>query len=277
MEKSSIRYRKIECKSLLNKSGLSDYAINCYSGCGHGCIYCYARFVTRYTHPREDWGSFVDIKENAPQVLARDVKRKPVGNVILSSVCDGWQPIEKDTLLTRQCLEILLHYRYTVSTLTKNTLAGRDLDIMADGDVDFGVTVTTLDEKLAGIIEPGASTPQERLDLLQTAKDKGIKTYAFIGPLLPLISDSEENINALLKAVRDIGVDSFLVDKLNLRYGVWPALTKFLRQYHPDLMDEYRKIYFDAATKTAYFEGFRIKVSAVARKLGLDDRMTLCT
>jgi len=218
----------------------------------------------------------VDIKVNAPQVLAREVKRKPVGQVMLSSVCDGWQPAEKSCLLTRQCLEILLHYQYRVSVLTKNALAGRDLDLLASGDVEFGVTVTTLDPHLAGTIEPGASPPQARLELLQAAKSKGIRTYAFIGPLLPFLSDNEQNVTSLLKAVKDIGVDYFYLDKLNLRYGVWPALLKLLREHYPALIPEYRKIFFEEAAKAAYSAGLSSSVIAIARKLGMEDKLTLC-
>lgn len=273
MNVSGIKYQKIECKSLLNKSGISDYAINCYSGCGHCCIYCYARFATRFTHPREDWGTFVDIKENAPQVLAREVKRKPVGRVILSSVCDAWQPVEKSCQLTRQCLEILLRYRYPVSALTKSALAGRDFDLMASGNVEFGVTITTLDTKIARLIEPGASTPQARLELLQTAKNKGLKIYAFIGPLLPFLTDNEQNVNTLLKSIKEIGVDYFYLDKLNLRYGVWPALTKFLREHYPSLLPEYRKIYFENAAKAAYLTSLSSTVNVAVKKLGLDNKI----
>jgi DNA repair photolyase len=276
MNTSGIKYNQVECKSLLNKSGLSDYAVNCYSGCGHGCVYCYARFATRFSHPREDWGSFVDIKMNAPQVLAREVKRKPAGHVMISSVCDAWQPAEKSCRLTRQCLEILLHYRHRVSTLTKSTLAGRDLDLLASGDTEFGVTITTLDPKLAGIIEPGASSPEARLELLQSAKSKGINTYAFLGPLLPFLSDTEQNITALLKAVKDVRVDYFYLDKLNLRYGVWPALLKLLHRHYPALIPEYRKIFFQASAKAAYIDSLLSSTNAIARKLGMDDKMTLC-
>ena len=88
------RRREIECKSVLNKSGLADYAVNCYAGCEHGCVYCYARFATRFSHPGETWGGFVDARINAPQILAREIKRKRVGQVFMSSVCDGWQPAE---------------------------------------------------------------------------------------------------------------------------------------------------------------------------------------
>ena len=277
MDKSAVKYNKVEAKSILNKSGISDYAVNCYSGCAHGCVYCYARFATRFAHPRQDWGSFVDIKTNAPLVLAREVKRRRVGQVMLSSVCDAWQPAEKNALLTRQCLEILLRYQYPVRALTKNALAGRDLDLLASGrDVHLGVTLTTLDPKLAGIIEPGASSPQERLALLQSAKSTGIKTYAFLGPLMPFLSDTEENITALLKAVKDAGVDYFYLDKLNLRYGVWPALLKLLQKHYPDLIPEYRKIFFQDAAKMAYMDRLSTTASALTRKMGMEDKITLC-
>jgi DNA repair photolyase len=273
MDTIAVNYRQVECKSLLNKSGISDYAVNCYTGCAHGCVYCYARFVTRYGHPREGWGSFVDIKMNAPQVLAREVKRKKAGQVMLSTVCDAWQPAEKSTLLTRQCLEILLHYRFKVGTLTKNALAGRDFDIMKTGDVDFGVTVTTLDPKLAAIIEPGASTPEARLEVLQAAKSKGIKTYAFLGPLMPFLSDTEENIPALLKAVKDAGADHFFIDKLNLRYGVWPDLLKLLQKHYPTLLPEYRKVLYENEAKAEYLANLSSRIHTISARLGMDDKM----
>jgi DNA repair photolyase len=276
LDTNTTRYTTVECKSVLNKSGLADYAVNCYTGCAHGCVYCYARFASRFTHPRESWGSFVDIKANAPQVLAREAKRKPVGRVMLSSVCDAWQPAEKECLLTRQCLEILLRYRYEISVLTKNALAGRDLDLLASGNVDFGVTVTTLDPQLARVIEPGASPPAERLNLLQAAKTKGMRTYAFIGPLLPVLSDSEENITSLLNAIKDVGVDYFYVDKLNLRYGVWPALLKLLREHYPALVNDYRKIFFEDNAKVIYSDSLISRASRIAIQLGIADRMTLC-
>jgi DNA repair photolyase len=273
MDTIRANYRRVECKSLLNKSGLSDYAVNCYSGCGHACVYCYARFVTRFTHPHEDWGAFVDVKENAPEILAREVKRKPAGHVMLSSVCDAWQPVEKTTLLTRRCLELLVQYRFPVSALTKNALAARDLDLLKQGGGELGVTVTTLDAGLARLIEPGASTPEKRLEVLQEAKSKGIKTYAFIGPLMPFLSDMEENITGLLKAIKDVGTDYFYVDKLNLRYGVWPALLKLLKDHYPALLPDYRKTFFEQEVKEAYKERLSHTVNTIAAKLGVADKM----
>jgi len=273
MDTIGVNYRRAVCKSLLNKSGLSDYAVNCYSGCAHGCVYCYARFVTRYTHPHEDWGAFVDIKENAPEVLAKEVKRKKAGHVILSSVCDAWQPVEEKALLTRRCLELLTHYRFSVSALTKNALATRDLDLLKLGGGELGITVTTLDANLARLIEPGASPPEKRLEVLEASKSKGIKIYAFIGPLLPFLSDTEVNITGLIKAVKDIGVDHFYVDKLNLRYGVWLALLKLLKEHYPALLPEYRKIFFEQEAKEAYKDRLSQTVNNIAEKLEMGGKM----
>ena len=273
---ATVSYRKVECKSLLNKSSIEDYAVNCYTGCSHGCVYCYARFVTRFTHPHEPWGGFVDIKENAVQVLAKEVKRRRVGNVMLSSVCDAWQPVESKALLTRQCIELLVQHRFPIRSLTKSALAARDLDLLKLGDVEFGATITTLDPNLAKLFEPGASPPQARLELLQTAKSKGLKTYAFLGPLVPFLSDTERNITGLLKAVKEIGVDYFYIDKLNMRYGVWQDLLKLLKEHYPTLIPEYRKIFFDEATKTAYADKLSESALTLAGKFGMADKMQLC-
>lgn len=269
---------KIECKSVLNKSGLADYAVNCYAGCEHGCYYCYARFATRFSHPSEQWGSFVDVKINAPQILAREVKRRRVGRVFISSVCDGWQPREASYLLTRRCLEILLHYRYQLTTLTKSSLAGRDLDLLASSkdEVEFGVTITTLDERLRRLIEPRSSPSAERLNLLQEAKRRGIKTYAFLGPLLPYLSDTEANLKSLLLAVKDVGVDYFYVDQLNRRFGVWQSLKSMLQEHFPDLIEVYHRLLFEENARREYSERLISSVNFLARRQGLDDKMRLC-
>jgi DNA repair photolyase len=270
--------RETECKSVLNKSGLADYAVNCYGGCGHGCVYCYARFATRYSHPGEPWGSFVDVRVNAPVVLARELKRKKPGQVFMSSVCDAWQPAEEHYGLSRQCLEMLLRCRFAVSILTKSALAMRDLDIMSlpGAYISLGVTMTTFDEGLRRVIEPGSSPTAERLELLQEAARKGIRTYAFLGPLLPRLSDTEENIDALLRAVKEVGVEHFYVDRLNRRFGVWQALRGTFREYAPELIEVYRRLFFDEAASHEYYWRLGAAVRRLAAGLGLQDKMRLC-
>src|SRR4030043_1274066 len=265
------RVAEVECKSVLNKSGLADYAVNCYAGCEHGCCYCYARFATRFSHPGESWGSFVDVKVNAPQILSREVSRKRMGRVFVSSVCDGWQPSEAKYFLTRQCLEILLNHGYSITTLTKNVLAGRDLDLLAlEAGVEFGVTITTLDENLRRLVEPSSSSSDGRLGLLQEAKGKGITTYVFLGPLLPYLSDTEANLILLLKAGKEVDADYFYVDRLNPRFGLWPPLKSLLEEHFPDLITEYQQILFDELIRIKYSERLISKVSHLSRQQGLD-------
>src|SRR3990170_3901369 len=102
--------KEVRAKTILSKSKVSDYTINPYIGCEHGCTYCYARFMKRYTGHREPWGRFVDVKINAVSLLQGEIRRKRAGKVWISGVCDPYQPIEKEYELTKGCLEVLLRH-----------------------------------------------------------------------------------------------------------------------------------------------------------------------
>lgn len=262
---------------MLNRSGLADYAVNCYAGCEHRCVYCYARYVTRFAHPGETWGTFVDVKINAPQVLARELGRGRTGRVFISSVCDGWQPAEAQYGLTRQCLEMLLKHGYSVSILTKSSLVRRDFDLLAGRQrVSFGTTITTLNGSLYRFIEPRASLPPARLAVLEEAKSKGLRTHAFLGPLMPYLSDNEESLLPLLRAVKEVGVDYFYVDQLNRRFGLWSALKKLFAEHFPELIPAYQRLFFDESARENYARRLALTVRGAARKLGLEDKLTLC-
>ncbi|UCC67184.1 MAG: radical SAM protein, partial [Armatimonadota bacterium] len=194
--------REIECKSILSNTGLpADYAINCYVGCEHACWYCYARYMKRFTGHREAWGAFVDVRRNAPEVLAREIRRKPRGSVMLSSVCDGWQRLEDKYGVSGECVKMLAEHGWPVSVLTKSALVARVLPALEGKPADLGVTVTTFDEKLRRVIEPLASPTAERLAALEEAAGRGIRVWAFLGPFLPMLTDTEGNLEALFAAV----------------------------------------------------------------------------
>jgi DNA repair photolyase len=254
----ALMIEEIECKSILNRSGLSDYALNPYLGCEHGCRYCYGRFMMRYTRHREPWGRFVDVKMNAPRVLMKQVKRSRIGRVFISSVCDGWQPLEGKYGITRECVEILLAYGFPITILTKSALASRDLDLFKGRrEVELGATLTALDEGLRRIFEPRGSSSEERLFLLKQAKEKGITTYAFLGPIMPYLCDTEENLGGLIAAFQNVGVDWIYLDLLNPRPGVWASLYPVLREHYPHLVPLYREILFNQRERSQY--GFRLR------------------
>jgi DNA repair photolyase len=268
--------RETVCKSILNRSGLSDYSLNCYTGCTHACVYCYARFMQRFHPHDEPWGAFVDVKVNAVEVLKRQLRRAEPGTVFVSSACDGWQPVEAEWRLTRRCCELLLEHGFQVHVLTKSALVLRDLDVFAGHPASIGITLTTLDERLRELWEPGTASVRERLAIITVARDAGLQTSIMFGPLLPFLSDSQAAIDALLERAADLGIDRIWVDALNPRPRVWPAVAELLRANFPELLLPYRKILFDGSSRTQYVQELRARVDDAARRKSLTDRVAAC-
>jgi DNA repair photolyase len=206
--------REIHAKTILSKSKVSNYSINPYIGCEYGCTYCYARFMKRYSGHKEKWGEFVDVKINAPALLKLEIKKKHVGRVWLSGVCDPYQPLEKKYELTRECLKILLRHNWPITIQTKSSLVLRDIDLIVKfKEVEVGFTITTDDEKIKNLFEPNSSTIKQRIETLEKIHSKGIVTFAMIAPILP---GSKELVNLLNRKVNYV-----LVDRMNYHYADW--------------------------------------------------------
>jgi len=271
-----IKVAEVACKSILSKSGLSDWTINCYAGCEHGCRYCYARYMKRFTHHPEPWGTFVDARINAPQVLERQVKSAKRGRVILSSVCDGWQPLEEKYRLSRECVRILLEHDWPVGVLTKSALVSRDFDLLERGEVDLGMTVSIRDERLRGIMEPEASPTEERMQTLEAASRRGIAIWAFVGPFLPGLSDNEDNIAWLMGWMARLPVTHFYVDRLNFRPGVASSVRRTLEAHFPQLVERYREVESDEGASEEFERTLYGRVRKIARRHGVEDKMRGC-
>lgn len=244
--------REVRCRSVLNRTAISDYSLNAYGGCTHGCAYCYARFMQRFQPHEEPWGAYVDVKVNAPEALARQVRRAEPGSVFVSSACDAYQEAERHYRLTRRCCEILLDAGFHVSVLTKSDLVLRDLDLFRGRTVRIGVTITTPDEDVAAAWEPGAAPVARRLEVLRQAKAAGLATSVMLGPLLPGLSDTPDALRRLLGMARDAGADEVWSDILNARPRVWPSVQGLLRRRWPDLLPLYRAVLFDPAEREHY-------------------------
>jgi DNA repair photolyase len=268
--------RETVCKTILNRSGLSDYSLNCYTGCTHACAYCYARFMQRFHSHDEAWGAFVDVKVNAVETLKRQLRRARPGSVFMSSACDGWQPIEAQWRLTRRCCELLLEHGFELHVLSKSELVLRDLDLFAGRPVQVGVTVTTLDQRLAQLWEPGAASVDQRFRVIEAARQAGLRTSVMFGPLLPFLSDSQTAVEALLDRAAALGVDRIWVDAINSRPRVWPAVAGLLRRQFPELLEPYRRILFDPPVRAEYLGDLHARVDAAARRKSLTDRVAAC-
>ena len=245
------------CKSIINSSGIDgvDYAINPYIGCAHGCTYCYARFMTRWYHQGEQWGTFVDIKKGATKCLKKEVEDKKRGVILFSSVTDAYQPIEKKTKLTRNLLKILCEYNFPVEILTKSSLILRDLEVLEKfTDLEVGLTIVSLDDKVRRSFEPLASPICERFETLETFSNAGIPTYAFLGPLLPYIS--EKGIEELLNKLAD-KVGRVIVDRLNIKAGNWKTIKNSIKNDFPEILPEFEKA---SKPDSKYYEDLKRKM-----------------
>lgn len=231
-----LKVKEIQCKTILSQTGLpADYCLNPYTGCQHGCIYCYARFMKRYTGHKEPWGQFVDVKVNAPEVLKHEITKKPKGRVYLSSVTDPYQPLEKKNQLTRRLLEILAAAGWPVTIQTKSDLVLRDLDILKKiPEVKVGFTITSLDDKVRKVFEPFASPNPSRFEAIEKLKREGLETFAMIAPILPKLTDVE----GLRKRLEPI-TDFIWEDNLNIRYGNWPDIEKTVKKHYPELLADF--------------------------------------
>jgi len=215
-----MQIKEIHSKSILSPSKVYDYVINPYVGCQHACSYCYARFMKRFTGHKEPWGEFVDVKINAPDLLSRQIKRKKVGTVWMSGVCDPYQPLERRYELTRKCLAILVQNNWPVFIQTRSPLVLRDLDIFRKAkDIDVGLSITTANDEIRKIFEPYAPPVEKRLGAIETLHQDNIRTYVMIAPILP---EAENLIEMLAGKVDYIIIDRmnyFHADKIYKRYG----------------------------------------------------------
>lgn len=203
---------EVNAKTILSKSKVSDYTINPYIGCEHGCKYCYARFMKRFTRHKEPWGRFVDVKINSANLLQQEIKRKPIGKIWISSVCDPYQPLEEKYEITRSCLKILTRYKWPLTIQTKSPLVLRDLDLLKKfRELDIGLSIATADEAIRKIFETDSPPITERVETLQKLRSAKIKTFAMIAPILPRAEDLVTQLRGK--------VDYVLIDRLNYHYA----------------------------------------------------------
>ncbi len=214
-------------KSIISPSKVFTWVVNPYTGCAHNCSYCYARFMQRYSGHKEAWGSFVDIKINAPELLEREVLHKKPDRVWVSGVCDPYQPVERKYELTRRCLEIFADSGWPVTVQTRSPLVLRDLDILKRGkDFEVGMSITTADDEMRKKFEPSAPPIGERVRALDELHHEGIRTFVMIAPLLP----GAEGLADLLRGK----VDKVIYDRMNYNYGDWVYRKYGLEEFRGD-------------------------------------------
>jgi len=265
---------EIECKSILNRSKIPDldYAINPYTGCMHGCVYCYARFMAKYTQHGLPWGRFADVKINAADVLRKQLAKHPTGVVSLSTVTDPYQAVEKKYEITRRILKELVDSDLEVSILTRSDLVLRDTDILIlfqRGQCDVGFSMATMDDEIRKKMEPAAPSISRRIEALRKLHEKGIKTWMFLAPVMPVFT--EATLMHLLESVA-ASVDYILVDSLNIKSDNWSHMKTVLRNYYPDILPDWENCLFNGAERQAFYKRIYGNISEFCYKNNIQVR-----
>lgn len=257
---SMFEVHAVSCKSALNKSKIFDYCINPYVGCQHACVYCYAMFMSKYRgREKESWGSWVEVKTNVVEQLEKQIKKAKPGVIWLSSVTDPYQPIEKQYGLTRKILELLLQYEHPISIQTKSALVLRDLDLLTQyKECQVGLTISLANDADRRLIEPFASPIDDRWEALKQLKQHKIKTYVFLGPVFPYLSDrSLDSVFARLAGC----ADRVYVDRLNIKSGNWKYIAPIIQKQYKEKYEDFRKAVFD---QSPYYQTLKRTIQRLA-------------
>ena len=261
--------KKIEVKSILNKHKkrdswfLDDYSLGPYQACPFNCVYCFIR-GSKYGH---NMSKTLAVKVNAPELLEKQLARRAEkgehGIIFISSSGEAYMPLEKELRMTRKLLEIVYKYKFPVHIQTKATLIPRDFNLLKKIDKEavlpkdlkgklkrgaiISFSFSNLDEKLTKIFEPGAPKPKERLKTLQKCRKAGFLVGAAFIPLLPFISDREEEIERMVKTAKAHGANFVLVGGLTL-FGKEPTDCKMLyynalQKHFPELVAKTRSLF----------------------------------
>jgi DNA repair photolyase len=299
-----IEFKAMQAKSILNKTVSKRrlwmaYSINPYRGCEFGCKYCYARYTHEFLQPepivevapgamdapQQSWALAFEreiyLKENAAWLLEQELKRiDPKEEIALGTATDPYQPIERRMGITRSLLEVFAKQEgYRLGIITKSTLIERDADLLAEiakrNTLTVHVTITTVDSKLARLLEPRAPRPDLRFAAVQKLRRAGVRTGVLCSPLLPGITDNEAALNAVAVRAKEADASFLAASPLFLKSCSRPTYLGFVREHFPSLVDDYAKRFatMDFAG-AAYKRKLSTMVSRVCAKHGLGPRYT---
>lgn len=215
-------------------------SINPYRGCEHGCVYCYARPSHAYVGLSSglDFESRLFVKTGLAAALQRDLRRRSYRPkpIMLGANTDAYQPIERTHRVTRSVLAVLAETRHPVAIVTKSALVLRDLDLLASmaqrGLVAVGVSVTTMDPKLARTLEPRAAAPRRRLETIRTLAEAGVRVSVMAAPMIPFVNDHE--LERILEAGAEAGAVAGFYSFVRLPHELKGLFTSWLRTHAPD-------------------------------------------
>jgi DNA repair photolyase len=247
-----------------------EWSINPYRGCQHGCSFCYARATHAFLGMETDdaFQNHILLKANAAEALERQLTKlarsrgglRAAGRIAIGTATDPYQPAEAKAKLTRQCLEVLARYRMPVSITTRSPLILRDLDLLRRIPIlSVNISMNTLNHRVWRNMEASSPSPIQRLKTVQQLTEAGIPAGVFLAPILPLITDSDEELEAVVKAASRHGAKFVSASYLRLNHSevkVW--YFHVLQQTYPELVGKYGELYAHSSTADPAYRTPRI-------------------
>jgi DNA repair photolyase len=265
-EGHQVEYFTLPAKSLLNRCVSNrqmpfTWTINPYRGCEFACKYCYARYTHEFMEMRDgmEFEQKIYVKQHAAALLRHDLHRvKPGESIALGTATDPYQPAERRYEVTRGILEEFARHRgFELGIVTKSNLIVRDLDLLKEvaktNRLSVHITVTTLDIALARILEPRAPRPDLRIDAVRALSQAGLRVGISCSPVVPGITDSPKDLEAVVRAAAEAGADYVFANPLFLKPCSAAVFIPFLEQNSPHLAENYRQRYHDRAFLSAAY------------------------
>lgn len=251
-------FEEIKIKKALNRLHSNffpyKYDLNIYRGCSHRCQYCYALYSHRYLETTNFFEK-IYVKTNVVEVLEKELSSKKWHQewINLGGVTDSYQTIERQYQIMPKILELMIKYKTPITISTKSDLILRDMDLLEKlakvTTVNVAVTITTWDENMAQKLEPGAISSQRRMEIFKQLKGKGINLGLHLMPIIPYLTDTNENLEKIFLEAGKIKVDYVIAGMLNLRSETRKNFLMFIQENFPELTNKYFKEY-----KGAYWE-----------------------
>ena len=275
-EGHNVEYFTLPARSLLNRCTAPrmpfTWTINPYRGCEFACKYCYARYTHEFMELRDgvDFERKIYVKQHAADLLRRDLRKvKPGEEIAIGTATDPYQPAERRYEVTRAILEeIARHTGLDLGIVTKSNLILRDAELLRQiakqNQLFVNITITTLDADLARILEPRAPRPDLRLDAMSKLSLAGVPAGVICAPVVPGITDSAQNLEALVKATAEAGGRYIFANPLFLKPCSAQVFLPFLEKEFPHLVASYRQRY---ASRAFLPEAYRKRISELMAKL----------
>jgi DNA repair photolyase len=260
-------YRPLDSRSVLTRVVSArrlpfTHSINPYRGCEFGCRYCYARYTHEFLELRspEEFERKIYFKQNAAWLLEQELKRlKPGTEIALGTATDPYQPLERKQRITRSILEVFTRQSgLKLGIVTKSALIARDIDLLKTiaerHALTIHITVTTLNARLARILEPRAPRPDLRIRTVSQLREAGLRTGVMCSPLMPGITDTRASIDAVARAAAGAGANFLYAGALFLKPCSQQTFLDFVKEHFPNQLEAYRKRYSASAFVSAEYK-----------------------